>query len=206
MITLMINAFILGLIGGVIPGPILASAFSVALIKDFKNGVKVVLWGMFNETSVAIFSLLVIRYLNLPQIIFNLLSVIGAWILFSVALKIWKIKDINLGVSELFSYKTISYMILTNGVLWMYWISVCIPQAMKLEVIFKGGSFLFLFLVEFGWLLSTLIATYLFYKIKRIIVNNNSISLVFKVFAIIFVYFSLSMLYSSFSYIYKYFS
>ena len=202
---LVVNAIVIGLVGGIIPGPILASAFLESIVSGFKKSVNIILWGMLNETIVAIFCLVVLRLLNLPEVIFYCLSIIGGILLFDISIKLWKVKHIQIETSNILTLKKISYLILTNGVLWVYWISVCIPLALQLEKNILGGSFLFLFLVEISWFISTLVATYLFSKTKSLIYDTKKQLRIVRVFSVVYIYFVVIFFYTIFKYLYKYF-
>lgn len=196
---LIINAIIIGLVGGVIPGPILASAFLSSIVDGFKGSVRIILWGMLNETLVALFSLTILRMLNLPISIFHILSIVGGILLIDISIKLWKIKNLEINTKEILSLKKISYLILTNGVLWAYWITVCIPQALQLDKYISLGSYLFLILVEISWLISTILATYIFSLSKALLNDTKQIKIV-KIFALVYIYFAVSFFYSSLIY------
>lgn len=196
---LITNAIIIGLVGGVIPGPILASAFLSSIVDGFKRSIKIILWGMLNETLVALFSLTIFRMLNLPFSVFHILSIVGGVLLIDISIKLWKIKNLEIETKEILSLKKISYLILTNGVLWAYWITVCIPQALQLDKYISLGSYLFLILVEISWLISTVVATYIFSLSKAILNNSRQIKII-KIFAIVYIYFAVNFFYSSYIY------
>ena len=126
-------------------------------------------------------------------------------LLFDISIKLWKVKHIQIETSNILTLKKISYLILTNGVLWVYWISVCIPLALQLEKNILGGSFLFLFLVEISWFISTLVATYLFSKTKSLIYDTKKQLRIVRVFSVVYIYFAVMFFYTSFKYLYKYF-
>ena len=88
-------------------------------------------------------------------------------------------------------------MILSNGVLWTYWITICIPKAILLSDQVYLGQYLFMGLVQMGWLISTLVVAFLFSKFRRILSKPRVIPVLFKVFALAFAYFALDMIYNS---------
>ncbi|PIV58084.1 MAG: hypothetical protein COS14_11475 [Bacteroidetes bacterium CG02_land_8_20_14_3_00_31_25] len=49
-----IFAFILGLIGGVIPGPVLAATFTEILQSGFLKSLRIIIWAFLVETTVAL--------------------------------------------------------------------------------------------------------------------------------------------------------
>jgi threonine/homoserine/homoserine lactone efflux protein len=88
-------------------------------------------------------------------------------------------------------------MIVANGVLWTFWITVCVPKAMLLGEKLTYGSYLFLCIVEIGWLISTVLCAFIFSRFRRILSNPKIVPFIFKIFALTFVYFAVDMFYRS---------
>ncbi|MFO7671952.1 MAG: hypothetical protein R6W31_20005, partial [Bacteroidales bacterium] len=84
-------------------------------------------------------------------------------------------------------------MILSNGVLWSYWITICIPKAILLNGQIAMGSYLFMGLVQLGWLVSTLLMAFIFSRFRKLLSRPRIIPFIFKVFALAFVYFAADM-------------
>lgn len=192
-----LTALILGLIGGIIPGPVLAATFTEILQSGFSKSLRIILWSMLTETLIALISLVVISSIGFPQSFFYVLSFAGAGILFWIATEIWKIRSLGLEKKVYFGLWKISAMILANGVFWMFWITVCIPKAIVLGAQIQYGQFLFLILVEVGWLISTTGAAFAFSWFRWILSSPRVVPFMFKFFSVVFVYFALSMLYTS---------
>ena len=117
-----------------------------------------------------------------------------------IAINIWKIQKIDTGQKVHFSLATISAMILANGVLWMFWITVCVPKAIFLGEKVHFGQYLFLGLVEIGWLASTLAVALIFSTFRKVLSHPKTISILFRVSSLAFLYFALSMIYQSIKY------
>lgn len=132
-----VSAFILGLIGGVIPGPVLATTFTEILQSGLLKSMRIILWAMLTETVVALISLLALSSMNFSESFFQGLSVVGAAILIWISTSIWKVHKIDNEEKVHFSLGKISAMIMANGVLWTFWITVCVPKAIMLNE--KGG-------------------------------------------------------------------
>jgi len=197
MVNELITALILGLVGGLIPGPVLTATFTEILQSGILKSFRIILWAMFTETVVALISLILFSMMIFPDYFFQGLSIIGAGILIWISTSIWKIKRIDSDDKVYFSLGEISAMILANGVLWTYWITVCIPKAILLgdEIIF--GSYLFLLLVEIGWLISTSAVAVIFSRFRKILSNPKIVPIIFRIFALTFIYFAFDMLYDS---------
>ena len=88
-------------------------------------------------------------------------------------------------------------MIMANGVLWTFWITVCVPKAISLNEKVAFGNYLFLLLVEIGWLVSTVTVAVVFSRFRGILSNPRVVPIVFKIFALTFVYFAIDMVYGS---------
>lgn len=191
MITLMIAAVMLGLAGGLIPGPVLAATFARILQSGLMRSLGIVFWSLLVESAVALASLAIIASIGLPDAVFDGLSLIGAAVLIWIALRLWRIRRIDTGgATAEFGPGRISVMILLNGVLWTYWITVCVPQAMALGALLRHGEYLFLALVQIGWLLSTLGAALVFSRLRTLLSHPRLVPLVFRGFALAFVYFA----------------
>ncbi|HEY4516914.1 MAG TPA: hypothetical protein VJG64_03110 [Candidatus Paceibacterota bacterium] len=193
----LITALILGLVGGIVPGPVLAATFTEILQSGFYKSLRIVFLALLTETAVALASLIALSSLGLPESFFYALSFIGAGILIWIATLLWKIRSLDSGEKVHFSFGKISAMILANGVLWTFWITVCVPKAISLGEQIRYGEYLFLALVEIGWLISTLGVALAFSMFRGVLSNPRAIPIMFKGFALIFIYFALTMLYGS---------
>lgn len=192
-----ISAFLLGLVGGVIPGPVLAATFTEILQSGFWKSFRIILWAMLTEAVIALVSLLVLSSFHLSNSFFNAISIIGAGILAWIAVSIWKIRTLDTEERVYFGRRKISAMILANGVLWTFWITVCVPKAISLGTQIPAGQFIFLVLVEAGWLASTVLVAYSFSRFRGALSNPKVVPYIFKLFVAVFVYFAASMLYQS---------
>ena len=181
MIHELIVAGLLGLIGGVIPGPVITAVFTEILQSGLPKSMRIIFIALITETIVAVISLVLFAALDLPESFFRGLSILGAVILVWISLSIWKI----------------IIMILSNGVLWTYWITICIPKAILLNDHIHLGAYLFMGLVQLGWLVSTLLMAFTFSRFRRVLSRPRVVPVVFKVFALAFVYFAFDMVYKS---------
>lgn len=189
----LIIALMLGLIGGVIPGPVITAVFTEILQSGFPKSLRIIMIAMVAETVVALISLLLFSALGLPESFFHGLSLVGAVILIWIASSIWKVKSLDSGKTIHFSVWKIIIMILSNGVLWTYWITICIPKAILLDEQIFLGAYLFLGLVQMGWLISTLLVAYIFSRFRKVLSRPRIIPLIFKIFALAFIYFAIDM-------------
>jgi threonine/homoserine/homoserine lactone efflux protein len=193
----LVIAFMLGLIGGMIPGPVITSVFTEILQSGLPRSMRIIFIALVTETAVAIASLILLDSLQLNEGFFRGLSLAGAAILIWIAIGLFRVKRLDTGEKVHFSTPKVIAMILTNGVLWTYWITVCIPKAIILGKEVSMGAYLFMGLVQLGWLLSTLLLALLFSRFRKILSRPRTIPLIFKIFAGAFAYFALDMIVQS---------
>jgi threonine/homoserine/homoserine lactone efflux protein len=91
-------------------------------------------------------------------------------------------------------------MILSNGILWTYWMTICIPKAILLGDQIQLGQYLFMGMVQLGWLISTMVVAYLFSRFRKTLSRPRVIPVLFKLFALAFVYFAMDMIIKSIQY------
>ena len=204
MLNELLTAFILGLIGGMIPGPVLTAIFTEILQTNFIKSFRIIFIALLVETIVALTSLIVLSSLNLSESIFRGISFIGAGILIWIATSIWKIKKIDSDEKLYFGFWKISAMILANGVLWTFWVTICVPKAIFLGEKLIFGDYLFLILVEIGWFITTTLVAFLFSRFRSILSKPKVIPIIFKIFSLTFIYFAFEMIYQSITYFLNY--
>jgi threonine/homoserine/homoserine lactone efflux protein len=192
-----ITAITLGLIGGLIPGPVITAVFTQILQAGYRSSLRIIFIALAVETFVAFVSLLLITSLGLQEWVFRILSFAGAAVLAWIAAGLWKVRTLDTSETVFFGPWKITVMILTNGVLWTYWITICIPRAVLLAEEIPLGDYLFMALVQAGWLVSTLVVSYVFSHFRKLLSTPRIIPFAFKVFAMIFLYFAADMTWKS---------
>ncbi|HEX7042852.1 MAG TPA: hypothetical protein VF189_06375 [Patescibacteria group bacterium] len=197
-----ISIVVLGLIGGSIPGAILTSAFTEVIREGFLKSLKVIFYALISEVIVASLILVLLFSIHIPQTVFYLISFVGALVLIWIAKQIWAIKKLH-DNGKIFDFKKIFLLTFFNGPLWIFWTTICVPQAYILskKVVFGQGLFLFLF--EIGWLSATLLLTFIFSRFRPLLVKEGVVSKVFKLFAIILGFFAIRLVVESISYFVK---
>lgn len=192
----MMNALLLGLIGGAIPGPVLSATFAQVLEGGWRSSLRIVIWSLCIEALVALITMRLLAYLQPASPMFTALSVIGAAVLIWMASALWRIKHIDASQPHLFSYRAIAAMILSNGALWTFWITVCAPQALQLGQELPGGEYVFLSLFEIGWFSSTVALAGVFAGFRPWLSHPRVVPVLFRCFALTFVYFAVTLLLS----------
>ncbi len=196
----LLSAFLLGLIGGVIPGPVLTAVFTEILQSGIPKGMRIILWAMLMETIIALISLWIFSSIHYSENFFFGISIIGSVILLWISTSIWKVKSVDSKEKVHFSLGKITAMIMANGILWTFWITVCIPKAIILSQKLFLGDYLFLILVEIGWLISTIAVAIIFSRFRKVLSHPKAIPVVYKIFSLVFIYFALDMLIKSIRY------
>lgn len=202
LILQLLSIALLGFIGGSIPGPILTSAFTETVREGFLGSLRVVAYALLSEVLVASFILLLLFSVHIPQSIFYAISFVGALVLVWMASQIWAIKKLS-DKGKIFDFKKIFLLTVFNGPLWIFWSTICVPQAYVLSQKIPMGQVLFLLLFELGWLSATLMLTFLFSRFRPLLTREGIMSKVFKVFAGILMLFALNLVVTSLSFFLK---
>ncbi len=184
---------LLGLIGGIIPGPVLAATFAAILHGGFRKSIRIILWATLTEASVALFTLTLLSSLGLSRSFFYGASFLGAALLIWIARQLWKAAALDAGHTLHFSGWQIAGMILTNTALWTFWVTVCVPKAILMVDQIPGGQYLFIVLYEVAWVTTTATIALIFSSFRAILSHSRLIAVVFKTFALIFVLFALQI-------------
>lgn len=191
-----VGAFMIGFIGGAVPGPVLTTAMAESLRKGFIGSLHLVFKAMLVELILASFILIVFSLLDIGQSFFYAISFAGAAVLVWFASRMWKIKDINEG-GEMFSFVKIFLLMASNGLFWIYWLTVCVPQAFLLGQAVAFGQLLFMMVFVLGWMISTIAAVFVFTRFRFVLLKKNLIPIAFKFFSLLFVLFAVKISYES---------
>ena len=172
---IIIEAFLLGLVGGVIPGSILTILLVSVLQGGFRAGIRAFSWCMAAEVTIVLFLLGVLLSLPITPDIFLYLSIIGGLVLFYFASQIFKLSKIERpeNTDTVFSAQKIFLLSATNAPLYIFWITVCAPLIWQLAEQFSlyESAFYFMLAFELGWGLSTFGVMLLFVKSRTLLTN-----------------------------------
>src|SRR3989339_541166 len=100
-------------------------------------------------------------------------------------------------LTAVFTLAKIFMLTILNGGFWIFWLTVCVPRAFSLDELIFGGRFIFLLVFELGWLLMTAGLGYIFSRFRPILLKQNLVATVFKIFATLLVLFALRSVYDS---------
>jgi len=131
---ILIEAFGLGLIGGIIPGAILTILLVSVIQGGFKAGLKAFVWSLVAELTVVGILLLILFTLPLPRETFNYIGLVGSLVLFYFAWQIFHLQKIDQpkDASSTFSGKQIYVLAASNAPLYIFWTTVCAPLIWQL--------------------------------------------------------------------------
>jgi threonine/homoserine/homoserine lactone efflux protein len=192
------EAFILGLIGGAVPGPILTSTFAEILSSGFLRGIRIILWALVAETVGALLAILIFYQLGLSTLVIRIISICGAVVLFWLASKIWKINQMNLTSGQILSFPKILLLTALNSGYWIFWITIGVPKALLLDQDMIGGRFIYLLLFEIAWFLITVLLAFVFFKFRPILQKKNLVGTTFKILAIMLILLGIKTLIGTF--------
>lgn len=198
MISSLIEAFLLGLVGGAVPGPILTGTFTEILNIGFVKGIKVIFYALFAETIGALLVFFIFYTVGLNHLAIQIISICGAIVLFWLASQVWKIKEINTEAKKVLTFPKILLLTAFNSGYWVFWITVGVPKALALSTSVYGGKFIFLAIFELAWLIMTFVLAFIFYQFRPLLQRKNLIGTTFKVLAVILVLLGIKTLFSVF--------
>ncbi len=193
---------LLGFIAGAIPGAILTSIFTEVIREGFTKSLRIISYALISEVIVATSIMFLLFSLHIPQVTYYAISFIGALVLLWLATQIWGIKKLH-EKGKIFSFKKIFLLTVFNGPLWIFWTTICVPQAYVLAQKITGGQAIFLLLFELGWLTSTLLLTFFFSRFRPLLIKEGVVSKVFKTFSLLLVLLALRMVLGSIGYFFK---
>ena len=198
---IIIEAFLLGLVGGIIPGSILTVLLVSVMQGGFKAGLRAFSWCMAAEVSIVLVLLALLLSLPITPIVFTYLSVIGGLVLFYFASQILKLSKIEKPESteSVFSAQKIYLLSATNAPLYIFWITVCAPLIWQLAEQFSlyVSATYFMIAFELGWGLSTFGVMLLFVKSRHLLTNPKVMSKVYLVIALFMTLLGIRMWYTA---------
>ena len=185
----LVEVLFLGLLCGLIPGPVVTSIFTETIRRGWQSGRRIVFWAAFGELIMSVICVGALSMVDPASALFAVLSMFGALILVSLAWDLWRVDEIA-EEEPLFSRRRVLFLALFNGMAWIFWITVCTPQAIALGTLFWGGQWVFILLFETGWLISTLTLCYLFGYFRPYFQSNKRLHHLYRFVAVLFLFFA----------------
>lgn len=192
----LLEVLFLGFLCGMIPGPVVTALFTDTIRQGWRSARRIVVWAAAGELVMSVACVAALSALDSHSPVFSVLSVFGSLVLLSVAWDLCKVEEIH-EEEPLFSSRRIFTIALFNGMAWIFWITVCTPQAMQLDRELAGGRWLFILLFETGWVLATLSLCYLFGLFRVFFQSNKKLHLLYRAVALLFVVFAVRLAWTS---------
>ncbi|NTW45996.1 MAG: LysE family transporter [Candidatus Moranbacteria bacterium] len=203
LLTTLLETFLLGLVGGAVPGPMMASVFAEVLGRGFARSLRVVFRALVAESLVALIVLLVFSGLSVPESAFHLVSIAGAGVLLWLAFQVWHISSVPEEGGEVFPFRKIMLLTVLNGGFWIFWVTIAVPRAFLLDALVPSGRFLFLFVFELGWLAAMTGLAFVFSRFRDLLHRKGLVSFVYKFLALLLVLFAIRSAASGLQYFFR---
>ncbi|NTW14813.1 MAG: LysE family transporter [Candidatus Moranbacteria bacterium] len=203
MFNLLLEIFLLGLVGGAVPGPMMASVFAEVLGHGFVRSLRVVFRALVAESVVALFVLLAFSVLSVPESVFHMISLAGAAVLLWLAWQVWHISAVPEEGDEVFPFRKIILLTVLNGGFWIFWVTIAVPRAFSLDALVPSGRFLFLLVFELGWLAAMVGLSFVFSRFRDLLHRKGLVSFVYKFLALLLVLFAIRSAASGLQYFFR---
>jgi threonine/homoserine/homoserine lactone efflux protein len=193
-------AIILGFTGGLIPGPIIILAFS-EIIKSPKNGLvngaKYIVFAGLTEFLIGFFLVATSSLIIIPVVILHIITIIGILMLFYIGYQVYRIRKIEYNsTAKKIGIVHIVVLMLLNGPLWLFWISVCVPAALKLGDLINFGEYLFIIIFEISMMFGLAIILFGFNSFRNLLTKEKIIGRIFSILSAALFFIALRILYS----------
>lgn len=198
MISSLFEAFLLGLVGGAVPGPILTGTFTEILNLGFLRGMRIIVYALIAETIGAVAVAYVFYALGFSKLAIQLISICGAIVLFWLAYKVWGINKVNTEDRKILSFGHILLLTAFNSGYWIFWVTIGVPKALALDTVANGGTFLFLGVFETAWFVMTFLLAVIFFQFRPLLQRKNLVGATFKMLAVILVLLGVKTLWGAF--------
>lgn len=182
----------LGFLCGLIPGPVVTAIFTEAIRRGPASARRIVLLSAAGELVMSVICVTALSFLSPTSPAFSVLGLFGSLLLMGIGWDLWRLEEIA-EEEPLFSSRRIILISLLNGMAWIFWITVCAPQAMALELRLSGGKWLFILLFELGWLAAAFGLAYLFGFFRPFFQGNKNLRILYRTIAILFVLFAVKL-------------
>ena len=84
----------LGFLCGLIPGPVVTAVFTETVRKGWKSARRIVFMAAIGESIMSVVCVSALSFVSPDSVLFAVLSMFGALILFNLAWDLWKVEEI----------------------------------------------------------------------------------------------------------------
>jgi threonine/homoserine/homoserine lactone efflux protein len=194
---ILLQGFLLGAVGGVIPGAVLTILLVSTLQGGLKAGFRAFFWAMLSEIIIAGGLLLLATLLPLSPIVFVWIGVVGSLILLYFSWQVFQLRSITVHKgSTLFTPSKIFLLSATNAPLYIFWTTVCFPLVWQLAVSWSlsAAALSYFVIFEIGWAATTCATLLLFAYARTVLTNEGVMRWVFTLIALLLASLALRML------------
>ena len=193
----LLQGFTLGVVGGLIPGPILTLLLLSVLQAGLAAGLRAFIWAMVSEVVIAGTLLIIAIQLPISDSFFTALGFIGSGVLIFFSYQVFQLRSVtvqNQGVT--FTPQKIFIISVTNATLYIFWVTVCFPLIWQLSAAWgipvAAGTYFLSF--ELGWGLTTFGMMLLFIFVRPWLSNERIMHTVYIFLSVVLAALSLNML------------
>ncbi|KKU55653.1 MAG: hypothetical protein UX77_C0009G0029 [Parcubacteria group bacterium GW2011_GWA1_47_11] len=189
----------LGIIGGLVPGPILFLGLSEMVIsrkKGINRGSMYIIVAGLTEMAIGLFLIITASWLKIPAIVFHGFAIIGIGLLIYIAIELFKLKKIdyqqeqkNVGVSQ------VILLMIFNGTVWLFWLSVCLPIAFSLGSQINLGEYLFVLIFEVAMVATMLTIFFGFSYFQKFFYDKKNVETFLNVLSFLILLVAVKVLY-----------
>lgn len=175
----LLTALLMGITGGLIPGPIIILVFKETISNSslsFRSLIKYPIYTAISEAVIGV-TLIGITYIyQVPQGIFHILSIIGSLILVHLAFQIFKSTKVDLEMhpTRIISFSYIFFLMVFNGPVWLFWLTVCLPLSQKIRAVVPFGDVLFITMYEIGVIIGISVLIWTFKLGKNVFASEKT--------------------------------
>ena len=203
-IDIIITAIILWLIWWVTPWPVILIAFSEMLKspkKWLKRGILFLFIAAITEFFIALFLILSFSFLQIPEFIFHIISLVWVLVLLYIAYQVYKVRKIEYSedTKQVKAWHIFTLMML-NGPMWVFWLSVCLPEAFKLWNILPYWEFIFLIIFEISMMIWLGLILFSFYWFRKAFTNEKIVGKIFLILSLLLFGIAVKILYTEIIY------
>ncbi|OGG60349.1 hypothetical protein A2765_06360 [Candidatus Kaiserbacteria bacterium RIFCSPHIGHO2_01_FULL_56_24] len=194
---ILLQALTLGIVGGLIPGPILTLLLISVLQGGLSAGIRAFVWAMLSEVVIAGGFLLIATQLSLSDTVFAVIGLVGGLVLLHFSYRVFQLRSVTVQNGEIIFTPTKIFIISgTNATLYIFWITVCFPLIWQLGatwgLVEAAVSYFLAF--EFGWGSATFCMMLIFLFARATLTNERIMHKVYIFLSLVLAAFGLNML------------
>lgn len=205
--TYILTAIILWLIWWLTPWPIIILSFS-EILKSPKKWLSK--WWMYvfiawmTEFFIWLFLITSWKFLAIPSFIFHILSIIWILILLYLSYIIYKIDSISWDKKQIEVWiKHIILLMFFNWPMWLFWLSVCLPESFKLWEVLPYWEYVFVIVFEIFMMLGLAIMLFWFNFFRSFFTNKKIVKNIFRFLAFLIFIIAIKILYWEVNYFFS---